>query len=153
VEVIEDESMKLATTLQGQFRKEQRTERAQRAVRKQREEEELLGGIDGMALVFVQRVLGLAREHGGEQVEALARDDLVFFAQAMLQCREQWLAQWPRPPTNATVAYHYTSAQAIPTIRQVGLLSQKERQQNNAVTNKAFNGAVYGDGKALVPQL
>jgi hypothetical protein len=71
----------------------------------------------------------------------------------LLQCREQWLAQWPRPPTNATVAYHYTSAQAIPTIRQVGLLSQKERQQNNAVTNKAFNGAVYGDGKALVPQL
>jgi hypothetical protein len=67
----------------------------------------------------------------------------------MLQCREQWLAQRPRPPANVTVAYHYTSSQAIPTIRQVGLLSQKERQQNHAVTNKAFNGAVYGDGKAL----
>jgi hypothetical protein len=100
---------------------------------------------------FVQQILELATEHGtAVGVEALAKDDLFFFTYKLLEKRQTLRECHRRPPTNATVAYHYTSAAAIPTIRTVGLLSQKDRQGNAAVADKTtFHGAVYGDGACM----
>ena len=90
---------------------------------------------------FVQQILELATEDGtAVGVEALAKDDLFFFTYKLLEKRQTLRECHRRPPTNATVAYHYTRAAAIPTINTVGLLSQKDRRtrRNNVGDTPLF---------------
>ena len=113
--------------------------------RKEEEEKETLNNNDGRAFKLIERVLELEKKDPTNQIEAISRDDLFFFAEKFMITRTNFLSI--NHPANATVAYHYTAAASIPTIKTVGLLTKADMDANQgAVKGAGFHGAAYGDG-------
>lgn len=97
-------------------------------------------GSDGQAFNFVRKVLEASSKVKG--IEALAEDDLFFFAYALVKQRDSFKALGH--PHEVSVAFHYTSSASISTIQKVGLLTKQERTQQ--AISASYHGAVYGDG-------
>ena len=92
----------------------------------------------GRALLLVQKVLAIVSHTN--QVEPIARDIMVDFAQALVVKQTEFSGR----DKLITVGYHWTSKANVKKIASNGLMSKAERDGANV--QSAFHGAVFGDG-------
>mmetsp|Transcript_4340 Transcript_4340/g.7414 ORF Transcript_4340/g.7414 Transcript_4340/m.7414 type:complete len:370 (+) Transcript_4340:53-1162(+) len=128
----------LATYLQSMEQGEGRSQRFKRLCKEEAKNEET---IDGRALLFVNAVLE-AHEKQRLQCLPIARDTMFDMTVQMLM-KQQELKQ-RRRNCNASIAYHYTSSNAIASIGTHGLLSEADRSETGVGTTQ--HGITYGDG-------
>ncbi|GMI49858.1 hypothetical protein ScalyP_jg4078 [Parmales sp. scaly parma] len=92
----------------------------------------------GRALLLVQKVLAIVSHTN--QVEPIARDIMVDFAQALVVKQTEFSGR----DKLITVGYHWTSKANVKKIASNGLMSKAERDGANV--QSASHGAVFGDG-------
>jgi deltex-like protein len=118
---------------------------------KQVERMEMLSTTTGKATLFVEKILQ-AHENvisaatfpaiDASKISAVAKDDMVFLAERMLEAQETFQKNGIDPTVD--IGYHYTAEQHMDKIRVDGLMTRSDRQSAGAGTHS--NGAAFGDG-------
>jgi deltex-like protein len=112
---------------------------------------EMLSTTTGKATLFVEKILQ-AHENvisaatfptiDASKISAVAKDDMVFLAERMLEAQETFQKNGIDPTVD--IGYHYTAELHMDKIRVDGLMTRSDRQ--SAGVGNHTNGAVFGDG-------
>jgi hypothetical protein len=110
----------------------------------------------GRAYVFVERVLTGLEEILGKlrsqkdsdsietaQIRAIATDDMVHFAQRLLEKQEEF--RKAGKPVVVDLGYHYTGKTNMENIRAGGLMTRKEQKEKHIKVDRE-NGSFFGNG-------
>ena len=129
-----------------------KTWREDQAQAREREQNAMYESESGRAFLLVESILRLhetmiSKSKKNQDMAAkysitpVGKDDMFFLAKNLIKCQEDFMLQ--NIPHQVTLAYHYTSVQSLPRIRQDGLLSYPERNNLNIQTR---HGAYFGEG-------
>jgi hypothetical protein len=152
-----EEDQKLAMSLQKQ-------EQDDKEARNKAEQEQMLKTAAGKAYAFVERILkcvdgttsrptsdsfpaaaaasSVPRSHSRVDIEAVAKDDMVFMAEKFFVLQESF--KDADIDTSVDLGFHYTQDAHYKKIRENGLLTISERRENNLGHHSG--GQVFGEG-------
>eukprot|EP00985_Skeletonema_marinoi_P004726 scaffold2051_cov139-Skeletonema_marinoi.AAC.10 len=116
-----------------------RTRSQVKADLREREHMLMTESIEGKAVLAVQEIIALAKANSADTI---TQDDMVFFTENMLRLQQEYVLKGING--HIDVGYHYTSSEHIANIRQHGLLTRRDR--NDQQLNATFHGSVFGDG-------
>jgi deltex-like protein len=117
------------------------------------EESYMMATNTGKAVMFVKEMIETIQQiHANStdpcecQVENIARDDLVYMAERLLDTQEEFAKDGK--PHHIDLGYHFTKEEALERIRTDGLLTRKDQEQNSiGQRRRPMLGASYfGDG-------
>jgi deltex-like protein len=146
LDLLQHEDHLLATVLQ-----QEEDKRAAAAIAEQETSytRMMLSTNTGRAFLFVGRVLKAVEQlqstldiHSRSQIGAIAKDDMVYLAERLLDTQESF-KQTGRP-YDVDLGYHNTTYSAVARIKTDGLLTRKERVEQNI--HSVNRGSYYGDG-------
>jgi len=97
---------------------------------------------DAVHRVSRQAVTRMTMSTDGFEFGLVAKDDMMFLMERMLELQLQFLAEGK--PTQIDIGFHDTTPENLASIRTEGLLTKAERDSNNVQSH--YNGSVFGDG-------
>ena len=123
-------------------------------------EAEMMMTSTGKAVLFVKELIEkiqcihmVATDPKELEVNAIARDDLVFMAERLMDTQQLFVRNGK--PCQIDLGYHFTKEQALDRIRTDGLLTRKDQRQSGSggVTSsgtrslrRLYGGGHFGDG-------
>ena len=102
----------------------------------------------GKAILVVERIIRLvesmkiANDLFKFGMRAVAKDDMVYFAEQLLAKQEEFKAK--EIPFEVDIGYHYTSEESMNAIQTNGLMTKEDRIKNNIHVQS--KGNIFGDG-------
>lgn len=109
---------------------------------KKHELEQMKQSSTGLAYLLVEQLIEITKEYTTKGIEPIARDDLVFTAERILECQKSFKKK--HKPTYVTIGYHYTRNKNLKHIKQDGLLTIDDRKKQKHANIQ--NRAVFGNG-------
>ena len=113
--------------------------------RKRKEMEQMKQTVAGRAVLLIESILRLVEneKYSKYGIEALNKDDAVYFAENLIVCKEHFQLQ--KKPDQVTLGYHYTRTACLENIRKNGLLTVEDRVAQN-ICNDKKPGEFFGQG-------